>query len=105
MIWPREHDPAGAHRVPRIERSRRGGPRTRAVLAALHSPACIIATVPETVPEIQDVRRERRPEGRSVFMRWGMFIYRFRRVVAGLAVVVVLVAIPLASGVSAKLSS
>ena len=40
-----------------------------------------------------------------MFMRWGMFIYRFRRVVAALAVLVVLVAIPLASGVSAKLSS
>jgi RND superfamily putative drug exporter len=38
-------------------------------------------------------------------MRWGMFIYRFRRVVAGAAVLLVLVAIPLASGVSAKLSS
>jgi RND superfamily putative drug exporter len=46
-----------------------------------------------------------RPEGRSEFMRWGMFIYRFRRVVAGLAVLLLLAAIPLASGVSAKLSS
>ena len=28
-----------------------------------------------------------------MFMRWGMFIYRFRRAVAGLAVLIVLVAI------------
>src|SRR5207249_3104323 len=44
-------------------------------------------------------------EGSSMFMRWGMFIYRYRRLVAGLAIVIVVLAAPLASGVSAKLSS
>jgi uncharacterized membrane protein YdfJ with MMPL/SSD domain len=40
-----------------------------------------------------------------MFMRWGMFIYRYRRAVAALAVMVVVLAAPLASGVAAKLSS
>ncbi|HKY89019.1 MAG TPA: MMPL family transporter, partial [Candidatus Limnocylindrales bacterium] len=38
-------------------------------------------------------------------MRWGMFIYRYRRLVAPLMVLIAVASLPLASGVSGKLSS
>ena len=40
-----------------------------------------------------------------VFSRWGAFVYRFRRPVAILALVLGLVSLPLAAGASAELSS
>ena len=40
-----------------------------------------------------------------MFMRWGMFIYRYRRLVAPLMVLIAVAGLPLASGVSGKLSS
>ena len=40
-----------------------------------------------------------------MFMGWGRFVYRFRRVVLVVAVLATIVALPLASGLSGKLSS